>query len=729
MFAAMNVGALGALVLDVRERRATLARLMRPESGFAELPGGVWVWRCAQEPLARAVQAPTGSAVQLAAVFGLPFVRLRAALPEALFSGSVGQATGRRAGMSAKGLEDEREENVEVMTQLMQGLSCFGATRSRIPATDPLMYDDELGAAGPTKAPVPTPRLARGTTGRLSTMSDAHDLGVPPDALAEEMVGTAMVLAFMENAKTLPIVALAHRVEAAREHFNGCTLTVLDHDFDALRRMFLVMLTPGNLSSRSSWLEKSRLWRFILLQRADGGWDMTQSLAFALQAHSGARPPPPPPQSMLRKVVGAFLGDDDFDDAFDDVIETVLTSSDDEDEAATNDPAAAAQHIGDCPLTFSRSAIKQRMPAPLVALNQEYEEQQAELAEAARVQQLAQLQRDLVAQQPMSPQRAQSGKQLAAAAEAAMRVQRSALLAVPHSVSSVRAELLSFVDGALLSLQRELTMFRHMIATGEPRNEAQLRRLQAAERSTSRRLQRLESLRVSLPPAGAPGRGAALAAAAAAAAAPLSVNAKPTPTGGLHATFADASVGTTPVAGNALVTPFNAADVAPEPGAAKRRVRRRMRIPVERIWATLLAIDVLEEMDSCWLMDDDADKPSTLVDAGRAFLEAQGRTSRRLRKLLRSGMLQAASERARKDWKAIQAHHVLMLREQDVVTRFTALTHIQRASARVVRSLMTDHRRVRGVRLAAVCLCLTLTPRCCPAYAACLPPSWTRTAT
>ncbi len=39
----------------------------------------------------------------------------------------------------------------------------------------------------------------------------------------------------------------------------------------------------------------------------------------------------------------------------------------------------------------------------------------------------------------------------------------------------------------------------------------------------------------------------------------------------------------------------------------------------------------------------------------------------------------------------MQAHTIAQLREADVVNRFTALTHIQRGSARVVRSMMTDH--------------------------------------
>jgi hypothetical protein len=50
-----------------------------------------------------------------------------------------------------------------------------------------------------------------------------------------------------------------------------------------------------------------------------------------------------------------------------------------------------------------------------------------------------------------------------------------------------------------------------------------------------------------------------------------------------------------------------------------------------------------------------------------------------------------AADKARLDWKRIQAANVAAIRDADVINRFTALTHLQRASARVVRSVMTDH--------------------------------------
>jgi hypothetical protein len=81
----------------------------------------------------------------------------------------------------------------------------------------------------------------------------------------------------------------------------------------------------------------------------------------------------------------------------------------------------------------------------------------------------------------------------------------------------------------------------------------------------------------------------------------------------------------------------------------------------------------------------------TIVDAGRDFLEAQSRADKRMKKLLKTGELRAAAKKARHAWKAIQNYNVTLVRDADIITRFTTLTHIQRASARVVRSMMTDH--------------------------------------
>ena len=125
-------------------------------------------------------------------------------------------------------------------------------------------------------------------------------------------------------------------------------------------------------------------------------------------------------------------------------------------------------------------------------------------------------------------------------------------------------------------------------------------------------------------------------------------------------------------------------------GAVSYRVRPPL--PIDRVWATVLAMEVLKEFDSMWLLDDDAPEPwRTVVDGAAEFLRAQAKQDKRLRKVLKSGELEEAADKARKDWGRIQAANVAAVRDADVLTRFTALTHMQRASARIVRSVMTDH--------------------------------------
>jgi hypothetical protein len=102
-------------------------------------------------------------------------------------------------------------------------------------------------------------------------------------------------------------------------------------------------------------------------------------------------------------------------------------------------------------------------------------------------------------------------------------------------------------------------------------------------------------------------------------------------------------------------------------------------------------VQALRELRCCWLVDDEAEVARSIVDAGYDFLHAQARADHRVRRLLKSGALFDAARRARRDWAALQRSAVGQLRDADVITSFTALTHLQRASARVVRSLCTDH--------------------------------------
>ena len=644
LFGFMQVGAVVGYFLDAGERRTTLATLQQPEMGFEELPFGVWTWRCVQDPLERAVAAPSGSAMHLATVLGLPFVRLRAAVPECAFAGSVGQTLGRQAGLSVHGLQDAREENFAAMSELLQSFSCF-ARRKRIPA-----FDDRGAAtdkAGLARLSVQSNGLSPMARSLLRLGSERFVGDDESNEDAELIVGTAMVFAFMTVAKTLSVVEHARRLQAASAHFRGTTLPGIDHGFDALYRMFLVMLSPGNLSGRSDWLEKSRLWRLIMLQRSDGGFDLNQSMAFALQAHAGAKPPPKPKPSKLRALLGSLLGGDDLDDAMDDALDGALTSSDDEAEAevdtVTSGAAALASHAVDCPLTFSPAAIKHRLPPALAALNDEYYAEQK--AEA-----VARLQREA---DDAERARARVAAAVAEVEAAALHAQAQAAQPAAWPGQMV----LDMLTSAAARLQRELDDLAKVASTLTP--GPQLQRVQKMERAASRRLTQLSS-RFNLPYI-TPVRYADSTPRAAVA--PPTSKVDDTP----HSTDSGAKSG------------------------RRRRGRHLERLPVERIWSTVLALNVLEELDSCWQVDEDDESMATIVDKGRAFLHAQARANRRLRKLFKSGELFAAAERARKEWKAIQAHNVSMLRDTETITRFTAFTHIQRGSARIVRSMMTDH--------------------------------------
>jgi hypothetical protein len=459
----------------------------------------------------------------------------------------------------------------------------------------------------------------------------------------------------MANAKVLPVVELAKRTAAAAAHFRGAALRTIDHGFDTLLAMFTVMLQPGNLSNRSDWLEKSRLWRFVLLQRADGGYDMTPSLAFALQAHDGARPPPKPPASKLRTLLGGLLGDADLDDALDDAVEDALTNSDDDEDEQTD--AAAPGEEGeplakttksakDCPLSFARAAIRRRLPPVLAALNEEFDRRMAE--EAA-----AELERLEAARIAAIAAEVHERRRQADAAAAATAAAAAAADAVEVLQGNVSVRLRHTADMATETVQYALSTL--------------LREVEKLPRTKTSVVARLSV---------SPRAGAATRATARAFGSPSA---------------SSASVTSAPSHCSSPSAEGELALLANRGSQQQRRRRPRERVPVERIWSTTLALSVMEELDSCWLVDAEAEPMRTIVDAGREFLEAQSRADRRVKKLLKSGELRTAATKARHEWKAIQNYNVSQLREADVINRFTALTHLQRASARVVRSMMTDH--------------------------------------
>jgi hypothetical protein len=141
-------------------------------------------------------------------------------------------------------------------------------------------------------------------------------------AATEELVGTALVLAFLQVSQLLPVVQIQqHRSAAARQF--GDLVTPSGWSFDATATAFLTLLSPGTLNTRERWWVKARLWRLLLAQHTDGYFEASDSVAFALEARTAAEVAVLTPSRMERlkdwlssahEVAGELLGGD-FGDA------------------------------------------------------------------------------------------------------------------------------------------------------------------------------------------------------------------------------------------------------------------------------------------------------------------------------------------------------------------------------------------------------------------------------
>jgi hypothetical protein len=347
LFVIMHVGAGVGILVDVSARRETMRTLLTPERGFQESAGGVWTWRLSHEEMTKAVDAPRGTSVELVSVLAFPFARLRFALPSEMLPGSEAQCVGLRDGFSQSALRATSDDIGAAMQQLSEGFrSIFGSrNHGRIP---------EIELAPKQSSSSRSMSVAMQL--RFSQQSKMSDAAEP-----SQMVGTALVLAHIANQRALSIVELGERRAAASRHFRGVRMPGVDDSFDSLLAKFMLMLgdDAGSLCLRKSWMLTARTWRLIFLQRADGSFDLTNSLAFALGAHGG--PLPPPRTSAIAKLRAKLLKLDDFED----------DESEGPDFGAPAEQDADAGRAGsanDCPLTFHRAALLARMPPEMASL-------------------------------------------------------------------------------------------------------------------------------------------------------------------------------------------------------------------------------------------------------------------------------------------------------------------------------------------------------------------------
>jgi hypothetical protein len=266
LFGIMNVGAALGFLLDKRERRHVVERLLDARCGFRvavdEYNGedtgcGALVWRFGLDALPDELAAPAGPAVHLSAVFGLPFARLRAALPDEWFATRFADALGRRHGFSAAGMRDAAGMHAEL-----------------------------LKPPPKRRAGALTRKLCTSLS-RAQSMGGAHAYADVDTARLEELVGTALVLAFLQTTQLMPVVELAAHRAAADAHFR-CVRTPAGQDFASVGDTCLSLLAPGVMNGRARWWPRARLFRLVLSQSADGYWDISETVAFALEARSTA---------------------------------------------------------------------------------------------------------------------------------------------------------------------------------------------------------------------------------------------------------------------------------------------------------------------------------------------------------------------------------------------------------------------------------------------------------
>ena len=389
LFCLMNLGAAIGYILDSRERSNFLQHLQSPTVGFHVAPAsGAWLWAFSLEPLRGELDAPTGPAVALSALLGIPVIRLRAALPDELLTWDFATALGRKHVCSVAGFNQSLPLLASLLPPLLGaprkktargstnsqtgGSSCSGAAS---PPASPVFADYGMAGVEPFESAVSRHSSVRFSRGLSSTTEAAKTL--------EDFVGTALVLAFIQVAQLRPAVELAAKVSAAAAHFAGIT-TPAERDFRSTQTDFVTMLSSGVLNIEHRWLQRARLFKLILSQASDGSWGVSSTTAFALEARPSSETKRLPRQLLVRlseMLSGAEAMEEDDHDMLQgsgrgdsSAVEHIFQAGAREPRASLSD---MHQGLTDCPITCPKEAITDSMPRALRALDAD--------AQAARV--------------------------------------------------------------------------------------------------------------------------------------------------------------------------------------------------------------------------------------------------------------------------------------------------------------------------------------------------------
>ncbi len=266
LFGVMNLGAFVGFREDMQSRAELLRKLQARETGFAEMTGGVWTWTLTQLRPTKSVDAPRGTGPALARKIGIPFVRLRAAVPEELFPGAPGWAVGRASGLSSSALSAAMDEHKDAFSSLRRpstsGMDKAAAHRHFAGVAD---GDEPSSPDGMSRKSAMLWSLDVEEGGGTEQAGEAS-------ARHEQLAGTALMFAFMTIFKVVPVLEFGRRLSAARTYFSGVRAPGVDHDFDYLMTLFMGMLAEqqGTICARKHWMNRARVWRLAFLQRSDG---------------------------------------------------------------------------------------------------------------------------------------------------------------------------------------------------------------------------------------------------------------------------------------------------------------------------------------------------------------------------------------------------------------------------------------------------------------------------
>lgn len=128
IFGMMHLVAGIAFAVDLKLRARQLATLQTKQFGFRVLPGGEWVWSFSQHPLEEEVGHLSGPAIDIVRILGLPWVRVRSAIPEELFDGSLAEATGRKRGLDGQAIRETAVLSARLIRQVYEGAKSAAVT-------------------------------------------------------------------------------------------------------------------------------------------------------------------------------------------------------------------------------------------------------------------------------------------------------------------------------------------------------------------------------------------------------------------------------------------------------------------------------------------------------------------------------------------------------------------------------------------------------------------------